>query len=252
MLLGALIWIATLVPYFVVYSDRKYKAMTRYQIHVYLTSDNQRPRSEGEFQASDPRSKRPCCNAGVLRKFRVIKDRNACVQVTSDRRLIGLSVSSPGYRNNQNTRRKTKEMFLSTLVKSWPFLDVECPAILSLRSLGYFLERTLVSLYDATVSDVSPSLLGTFYFCNTMKMCLSVVSLLCNVPRGGEREETAMLWFNFILGLNFIFFCFKLNIIHYHTQKQKKRKFKPRIKLNLNSYIHSPGGVGGGGGGTSL
>ncbi|KAM7436905.1 hypothetical protein ABFA07_013407 [Porites harrisoni] len=29
MLLGALIWIATLVPYFVVYSDRNYKAMTR-------------------------------------------------------------------------------------------------------------------------------------------------------------------------------------------------------------------------------
>ena len=27
------------------------------------------------------------------------------------------------------------------------------------------------------------------------------------------------LWFNFILGLNLIFFCFKLLIIHYHTQK---------------------------------
>ena len=26
-----------------------------------------------------------------------------------------------------------------------------------------------------------------------------------------------MLWFNFILGLNFIFFYFKLIIIHYHT-----------------------------------
>ena len=45
-----------------------------------------------------------------------------------------------------------------------------------------------------------------------------------------------MLWFNFILGLNFIFFCFKLIIIHYHTQKQKKIKFKPRIKLNHNTY----------------
>ena len=41
---------------------------------------------------------------------------------------------------------------------------------------------------------------------------------------------------NFILGLNFIFFCFKLIIIHYHTQKQKKIKFKPRIKLNNNIY----------------
>ena len=27
------------------------------------------------------------------------------------------------------------------------------------------------------------------------------------------------LWSNFILGLNFILFCFKLIIIHYHTQK---------------------------------
>ena len=39
------------------------------------------------------------------------------------------------------------------------------------------------------------------------------------------------MWFKFILSLNFIFFCFKLIIIHYHIQKQKKVKFKPRIKL---------------------
>ena len=45
-----------------------------------------------------------------------------------------------------------------------------------------------------------------------------------------------MLWFNFILGSNFIFLCFKLIIIHYHTQKQRKIKFEPRIKLNHNSY----------------
>ena len=45
-----------------------------------------------------------------------------------------------------------------------------------------------------------------------------------------------MLWFNFILGLNFIFLCFKLIIIHYHTPKQRKIKFKPRIKLNHNRY----------------
>ena len=48
-----------------------------------------------------------------------------------------------------------------------------------------------------------------------------------------------MLWFNFILGLNFIFFCFKLVIISWHTQKQKKIKSKPRIKLKLNIYIKS-------------
>ena len=45
-----------------------------------------------------------------------------------------------------------------------------------------------------------------------------------------------MLWFNFILGLNFIFLCFKLIIMHYLTQKQWKIKFKPRMKLNHNTY----------------
>ena len=48
-----------------------------------------------------------------------------------------------------------------------------------------------------------------------------------------------MLWFNFFLGLNFIFLCFKLIIIHYHTQKQRKIKFKPRKKLNHNIYMGS-------------
>ena len=48
-----------------------------------------------------------------------------------------------------------------------------------------------------------------------------------------------MLWFNFILGLNFIFFCLKLILIHYQTQKQKKIKFKPRIKLNHNIYMRN-------------
>ena len=43
-----------------------------------------------------------------------------------------------------------------------------------------------------------------------------------------------MLWFNFILGLKFNFFCFKLIIIYYHSPKQKEIKFKPRIKLNHN------------------
>ena len=45
-----------------------------------------------------------------------------------------------------------------------------------------------------------------------------------------------MLWFSFILGLNFIFFCFKIIIRHYHTQKQRKIKVKLRIKLNRNTY----------------
>ena len=32
-----------------------------------------------------------------------------------------------------------------------------------------------------------------------------------------------MLCFNFILGSNLIFLCFKLIIIHYNTRKQKKK-----------------------------
>ena len=49
-----------------------------------------------------------------------------------------------------------------------------------------------------------------------------------------------MLWFNFILGLNFISLCFKLIIIHYNTQEQREIKFKPRIKLNhsIDAQIH--------------
>ena len=52
-----------------------------------------------------------------------------------------------------------------------------------------------------------------------------------------------MFWFNFILGLIFIFFCFGCGdvwLTHYHsynhTQKQRKIKIKPRIKLNHNIY----------------
>ena len=51
-----------------------------------------------------------------------------------------------------------------------------------------------------------------------------------------------MLWFNFILGSNFIFLCFKLIITHYNTQKQKKinlnqGKIEPQHihKLNLQN-----------------
>ena len=43
-------------------------------------------------------------------------------------------------------------------------------------------------------------------------------------------------YFIFVLGLNFIFLCFKLIIIHYHTPKQSIIKFKPRMKLNHNTY----------------
>ena len=51
-----------------------------------------------------------------------------------------------------------------------------------------------------------------------------------------KKMHVYMLWFNFILGLNFIFLCFKLITMHYLTQKQRKIKFKPRVKLNHNIY----------------
>ena len=53
-----------------------------------------------------------------------------------------------------------------------------------------------------------------------------------------------MFWFNFILGSNFVFLCFKLIIIHYNTHKQKKRKFEPRIKLDHNRYEIGYGQLG--------
>ena len=51
------------------------------------------------------------------------------------------------------------------------------------------------------------------------------------------RKGLFMLWFNVILGLNFIFLCFNLIIKHYRTSKQRKIKFKPRITLNHNIYM---------------
>ena len=44
-------------------------------------------------------------------------------------------------------------------------------------------------------------------------------------------------WFNFVLGLNFIFFCFGVWYCTVTILKQKKIKFKPRIKLNHNIVI---------------
>ena len=43
-----------------------------------------------------------------------------------------------------------------------------------------------------------------------------------------------MLWFNFILDLNFIFLCFKHIVIHNHTHRTKENK---RIKLNHKIYL---------------
>ena len=54
-----------------------------------------------------------------------------------------------------------------------------------------------------------------------------------------------MLWFNFILGSNFTFLCFKLIIIHYNTQN-KNKKIELRIKLNHNIHKTTLKGKKGG------
>ena len=49
------------------------------------------------------------------------------------------------------------------------------------------------------------------------------------------------LWFNFILGIKFIFFCFKLIIMslsNITSPKTKQAKIKSSIKLNYNISIH--------------
>ena len=46
-----------------------------------------------------------------------------------------------------------------------------------------------------------------------------------------------------MLGLIFLFFCFKLIIIHYLTQKQKKIKIKPEIELNHNISTMQKGAI---------
>ena len=57
----------------------------------------------------------------------------------------------------------------------------------------------------------------------------------CCSVRSPKRSATMyVLWFNFILGLNFIFFCFWVWLCMIMSLKQKKIKFKPRIKLNHN------------------
>ena len=55
-----------------------------------------------------------------------------------------------------------------------------------------------------------------------------------------------MLWLNFFLGLNVIFLCLKLIIIHYHTPKQRKIKFKPRKNWTTTHFCHCFSGNSGG------
>ena len=90
-------------------------------------------------------------------------------------------------------------------------------------------------------SQTNPTTPSNVRTCGEVKLptrlCKPLVMRVRAPNNIGGAVQKHRLWFNFILGLNFIFFCFKLIIIHYHTQKQKKIKFKPRIKLNHNTYI---------------
>ena len=48
-----------------------------------------------------------------------------------------------------------------------------------------------------------------------------------------------MLWFNVTVGVNFIFFCYKLIIIYYHTQKQKENKISTKDEIEpQHIYIY--------------
>ena len=90
-------------------------------------------------------------------------------------------------------------------------------------------------------SQTNPTTPNNVRTCGEVKIPTRLCKPLVVRVRGpnniGKAVQKHGLRFNFILGLNFIFFCFKIIIIHYHTQKQKKIKFKPRIKLNHNTYI---------------
>ena len=47
-----------------------------------------------------------------------------------------------------------------------------------------------------------------------------------------------MLWFNFILGLNYSFFCF-VGLVMYDNELKTNKKIKPRIKVDHNMYFAS-------------
>ena len=75
----------------------------------------------------------------------------------------------------------------------------------------------------------------------TWRLSVNGLLLLLNRLKKSQRGVIRgliifMSWLNFIIGLNFTFFCLKLINIHYHTQIQRKIKFKPRTKSYHNLY----------------
>ena len=69
----------------------------------------------------------------------------------------------------------------------------------------------------------------TFFTCGLLaSIRWSKSCVLIDFP-SGQEGSLYVLWFNFILGLKFIFLCFKqIIIIHYHTQKTKEDKIEPQ------------------------
>ena len=83
-------------------------------------------------------------------------------------------------------------------------------------------DRNFISVTSTYVLHGHWSLVSHFFSLILISVCISIY----------------MLWFNnFIPGLNFISFCFKLIISHCHIPKQREITFKPRIKLHHNIYI---------------
>ena len=88
--------------------------------------------------------------------------------------------------------------------------------------------------YEKVAGALEPIRNGKIFLIKNIQLGWIVV----NTPR--RDASRYMLWFNFILGSNFLFFCFKLIImlLSYITiPKNKRKKFEPRIKLNHNIYI---------------
>ena len=87
-----------------------------------------------------------------------------------------------------------------------------------------------------------PNVKNLFDFLSGFCFSWSIMVKFCVLLRTSSTKtqmlflKRNMLWFNFILGLNFTSPCFRLIITHYHTLTQRQIKLKPRIKLNHNIY----------------
>ena len=82
------------------------------------------------------------------------------------------------------------------------------------------------------------SLAGTI---KTNHFFFFVTTTLFSPPPPSPHLSILKLWSKFILGLNFIFFCFKLIIVHYNTQKPTYRgRNQPRLLILETLFLTSP------------